>query len=73
LESDHRNAEKSQQEETPSQREREREREREDVSSTALKKKKRNDDTPLCYSGRTALRREQCDEMPESGNREVIS
>jgi hypothetical protein len=31
-------------------------------------RKKRNDDTPLGYSGRTALRREQCDGLPESRN-----
>jgi hypothetical protein len=29
--------------------------------------------TPLGYLGRTALRREQCDEMPEIRNRGVIS
>jgi hypothetical protein len=34
---------------------------------TALTRRKTNGDTPLGYSGRTTLRREQCDEMPESG------
>jgi hypothetical protein len=34
-------------------------------ASTALRRK-RNGDTLLGYSGRTTLRREQCDEMPES-------
>jgi hypothetical protein len=38
-----------------------------DVTSRAIGRK-RNDDTPLGYSGRTALRREQCDEMAESRN-----
>jgi hypothetical protein len=37
-----------------------------DVESTALEKE--NGDTTLGYLGRTALRREQCDMMPESWN-----
>jgi hypothetical protein len=32
-------------------------------------RKKGNGDTPLGYSGQTAVRREQCDEIPESQNR----
>jgi hypothetical protein len=52
---------KNQQEETPSQREK-----KKDVASTALRRK-RNGDIPLGYLGQRALRREQCDEMPESG------
>jgi hypothetical protein len=35
--------------------------------------KKRNGDTPLGYSGRTGVRREQCDEMPESRNSGIRS
>jgi hypothetical protein len=31
--------------------------------------KRRNGDTPIGYLGRAALRREQCDVMPESQNR----
>jgi hypothetical protein len=59
---------KNQQDETPSQR---------DTGGKRYFKhsprKKRNRDTPLDYKGRTALRREQCDEMPESRNRGFIS
>jgi hypothetical protein len=36
-------------------------------------RKKRNGDTPLGYSGWTALRREQCNKMPESQNRGATS
>jgi hypothetical protein len=39
----------------------------------ARSSEKRNSDTPLGYSPWTALRREQCDEMPESLNKGVIS
>jgi hypothetical protein len=35
--------------------------------------KKRKVDMPLGYSGQTALRREQCDEMPESRNNGIGS
>jgi hypothetical protein len=40
-----------------------------DGASTALLKRKRNGDTLLGYSGQS---RQQCDEMPESQNWEVI-
>jgi hypothetical protein len=62
LECDHRNPKENQQEETPNQGERKR-------RCKSKPQNKRNGDTPLGYSGRTALRREQCDEMPESRNR----
>jgi hypothetical protein len=38
----------------------------EDVTSRAPGRK-RNGDTPLGCSGRTAVRREKCDKMPETG------
>jgi hypothetical protein len=44
----------------------------EDATSRALGRKK-NGDTPLDCSGRTVLRREQCDEMPESRNSGIES
>jgi hypothetical protein len=57
--SDHCNPGKNQQEETLSQRGEKR-------HCKYRPWKKRNGNTPLGYSGRTALRREQCDEMYQS-------